>query len=277
MDHKLRQILNRSEKAGTSSSPILMSSDREFVICRLLDGINAASEYGLVVYVDLQGQYHCVSFMVNLTALPAATKISEVLTYFFDEFYAIKGYTLVSWANKITLHRTLWGRTVVLVGSIPVASFLTSSNDHTYIGEYLPLVGVTDHLKQLIAYCRRDTGYKHPVFFCGGSKDLFDTQVIRIPENDKHQGVFLNKELGLAHATTYLKADLPEHIVQIVQFPSTTKIVTPYYLDGLFGEILQSCPSVEVFLQRFKVSNFNNADTFLREWAIQTRHRKPSK
>ena len=270
MDNELSQILRRSICSASAEVPTLYDEHREYAICRLFAGCDLNTDYGLVVYDDLTGKRHCTSFFINMQALPKSARISEILSFFFDEIYNTKGYTLVTWAQELTLHTSLWGKGYVLVGPCIVAEFDTSQTTTPHLTQMRPHVNVNTRLNALISVAIRDQRYQ-PLSLCLGSEDHFNVVCLDIPENEKHNGVFLLEDHGVEHAKQYLNVDAPDYVVQVLHYPNNTRIITSFYLDGLFKEAFLNCPSATVFLRKYKLANINNADSLLRDWAIQTK------
>lgn len=270
MDNELTRLLRRSVVSALAEVPTIYDENREYAICRLFASCDLNPEYGLVVYDDLSGTRHCTSFFINAPALPKSAKISEVLEFFFDEIYSAKGFTLVTWSNQLTLHTSLWGVGYALVGPCIVAEFDTSQTTDTHVTQVRPTVDVSVRINALIANGVRNQQF-HSLPMRLGASDQFDVVVTTIPENEQHKGVFLLEENGLDHAKRYLNTNAPDHIVQVLYYPSNTRIITSFYLDGLFKEAFLNCPSAVVFLRKYKLANLNNADSLLREWALQTK------
>lgn len=270
MDNELSKLLRRGLYSAFGEVPTLYDENREYAICRLFAGCDLNTEYGLVVYDDLSGKRHCTSFFINIPALPKSARISEVLDFFFDEIYHAKGFTLVTWAQQLTVHNSLWGKGYALVGPCIVAEFDTSQTSTPHLTEVRPRVEVNTRLNALISIAIRDQHYQ-PLSLCLGSQDQFDVVCTHIPENEKHKGVFLSEEHGVDHAKQYLNVDAQDHVVQVLYYPNNTRIITSFYLDGLFKEAFLNCPSATTFLRKYKLANINNADSLLRDWANQTK------
>lgn len=267
MDREIAIMLERSTLSGHATAPALFASNKSYVICRVFDGIDPNSNYGLAVYKTADNVVKCCSYFLNTRELPESAKEAEILEYFFDQIHVTHGWELLAWGRTVSVHSTLWGTTVAMVGDYPIAKFKGLENVSRVISELELLVDVDFKIQSIIQRSMDSTNYTNRLGIKVGQDDLFEIVRIKAPVAALRPGVYLTTDMGKEHAGQLVDCYLNDYQVLVIIFPNDTKILTSQYLDGLFGEAHLNCPSVSVFMQRFKIIGVNNAEARLLQWA----------
>ena len=267
MDRDVAILLERSNITTHPKAPAMFTQGNQSVICRIIDGINPSSDYGLVVYSDKNGQVKCCSYFINSACLPDAAREAEILEYLFDHLYATHGWTLEAWGRTLSIHSTLWGNSVALVGNYPVANFRCGVKNSSAISNLVFTVTADSNLQAIIQRAIESSGYVGNVGVAVGSEDRFEIIPRLAPITNLRPGVYLTTAMGKEHAAQLFDRSIQDYQVCVITFPIDTKILTSQYLDGLFADAYVSCPSATVFLQRYKLVGVNAAEARLLQWA----------
>ncbi len=267
MDREVAIILEKANINNHATAPAMFTNGNQSVICRIVDGVSTNSDFGLLVYSTSAGAVKCCSYFINTPALPDSAKDAEILEYFFDRIHVTHGWELLSWGRSVTVHSTLWGNTVAMVGDYPVARLKSARSNPSALSQVFFTVKTDINLQANIQRAIELSDYCVNGGIQVGNEDKFEVIKKTAIITPLRPGVYLTTDMGKEHATQLVNFNIQDYQVQVIVFPIDTKILTSQYLDGLFGEAYSNCPSTNVFLQKYKIVGVNSAETRLLQWA----------